>query len=169
MSRLGGVKRWMYRGDRPHRAAALANRLQALAASAGLLPKRVVTLEVPGRRTGRLRSFPVVVADYQGERYLVAMLGNDTNWIRNVQAAGGRVVLRHGGPEAVRLEAVDAGARAPILKRYLQVAPGARPHIPVDRRAPLAEFEQIALQYPVFQIRPESSTRNEAGPVATSG
>jgi hypothetical protein len=147
----------MYRGDRPHRAAALANRGQAFAASVGLLPKRVVTLEVRGSHTGRLRSFPVVVADYQGERYLVAMLGNGTNWIRNVQAVGGRVVLRHGRPEAVRLEAVDPSARAPILKRYLQVAPGARPHIPVDRRAPLAEFEQIAAQYPVFRIRPDSA------------
>jgi hypothetical protein len=37
-----------------------------------------VTLEVPGRRTGRLVSFPVVVADYQGGRYLVSMLGTDT-------------------------------------------------------------------------------------------
>ena len=32
--------------------------------------------------------------------------------------------------------------------------PGARPHLPVDRRAPLAEFERIAGQYPVFRIIP---------------
>jgi deazaflavin-dependent oxidoreductase (nitroreductase family) len=78
----------------------------------------VVTLEVRGRRTGRLLSFPVVVADYDGERYLVAMLGENANWVRNVRAAKGQAVLRHGRREAVRLEEVNASARAPILQRY---------------------------------------------------
>jgi F420H(2)-dependent quinone reductase len=157
MSRRGAVKRWMYRDDRPNRVAALLNRGWAIVGSAGLAPNRLTTLEVRGRRSGRLVSFPVMVADYQGERYLVAMLGQDTNWVRNVRAASGRVVLRHGRREAVRLEEVDLGARAPILRRYLQVAPGARPHIPVDPRAPVAEFEQIAARYPVFRVRADSA------------
>ena len=156
MNRLGAPKRWLYRGDRPHGLASVANRVQAVAASAGLPPRRLVTLEVRGRRTGRLLSFPVVVADYLGERYLVAMLGENANWIRNVRAAKGRVVLRHGRREAVRLEEVDASARAPILQRYLQVAPGARPHIRLDPRAPLVEFERIAAQYPVFRVLADS-------------
>jgi hypothetical protein len=29
---------------------------------------------------------------------------------------------------------------------------GARPHIPVDRSAPVYVFEQIAADYPVFRI-----------------
>ena len=146
-------KRWMYRGGHPGALARAMNRASALQFSVGhLAPKRAVTMEVAGRRSGRVLSFPVVVADYHNERYLVSMLGKDANWVRNVRAAGGRVVLRHGGREAVRLEEVDAGARAPILRRYLEVAPGARPHIPVDRRAPLEEFERIAEEYPVFRI-----------------
>ena len=145
-------KRWLYRGDRPHRVASLTNRAQATLASAGLPPKRLVTLEVQGRRSGRMRSFPVVVADYEGERYLVAMLGNDANWIRNARAAGGKVFLHHGRREAVHLDEIEPNARAPIIQRYLEVAPGARPHIPVDRRAPLAEFERIAGRIPVFRI-----------------
>jgi deazaflavin-dependent oxidoreductase (nitroreductase family) len=152
MGRLADVKRWMYRGDHPGRMAALANRGQAIAAAAGLGPRRLVTIEVPGRRSGRLRSFPVVVADYEGERYVVAMLGQNTNWVRNVRAAAGRVVLRHRGRKAVRLEEIDVGQRAPVLRRYLELAPGARPHIPVDRRDPLMEFEAIAPDYPVFRI-----------------
>jgi hypothetical protein len=80
------------------------------------------------------------------------MLGQNTNWVRNVRAAGGRAVRRHGRREAVRLEEVDPGARAPILRRYLAVAPGARAHLPVDRRAPLEEFERIAAQIPVFRV-----------------
>src|SRR6476646_1792980 len=75
VSRLGAVKRWMYRNDLPHRLAALLNRGWTIVASAGLGPKRLATLEVRGRRSGHLISFPVMVADYRGERYLVSMLG----------------------------------------------------------------------------------------------
>jgi deazaflavin-dependent oxidoreductase (nitroreductase family) len=132
------------------------NRGTATLASAGLTPKRLVTLEVRGRRTGRSRPLPVVVADYEGERYLVAMLGERASWVDNVRAAGGRAVLRHRRPEVVHLEEVDPAARAPILKRYLQVAPGARAHFPVDRQAPLVAFEQIAALYPVFRVRTDS-------------
>jgi hypothetical protein len=64
-------------------------------------------------------------------------------------------VLRHGRREAVRLDEVEPGARAPILRRYLALAPGARAHIPVDRRAPLEEFDRVAAQIPVFRITPD--------------
>ncbi|GAB3888466.1 hypothetical protein GCM10029964_056160 [Kibdelosporangium lantanae] len=115
-----------------------------------------------GRSTGRVISFPVVVADYEGERYLVSMLGERANWVRNVRAAEGRAVLRHGRREAVRLAEVDPDARAAILRRYLAVAPGARPHVPMDRGASLAEFERIAPRIPVFRITPD--TRTPAAP-----
>jgi hypothetical protein len=95
-----------------------------------------------------------MVADYEGERYLVAMLGEGAHWVANVRAAGGRAVLHYGRDEAVRLDEVDEGSRAPILRRYLAIASAARPHIPVDHCAPLAEFERIAGSYPVFRIRP---------------
>ncbi|MGP3915971.1 nitroreductase/quinone reductase family protein [Nonomuraea sp. 10N515B] len=119
--------------------------------STGLV-NRLVTLEVRGRRTGRIISFPLVIADYQGERYLVAMLGQNANWVRNVRAAGGYAVLRHGRRENVHLQEIEPAARAPILRRYLACAPGARPHVPVDRHAPLEEYGRIAAQVPVFRI-----------------
>ncbi len=153
----------MYRSGRPNRLAAFLNGIWRLVGLAGLPPHRLNTLEVRGRRTGRPTSFPVVVADYQGERYLVAMLGEGVNWVANVRAAGGQAVLRHGHREAVRLEEVDPGARAPILQRYLQVAPGARSHIPVDRRAPVAAFERIASRFPVFRVRVDSPRPNDSG------
>jgi hypothetical protein len=95
----------------------------------------------------------VVIADYRGERYLVAMLGEHTSWVANVRAAGGNAVLRHGRRESLELQEVEPSMRAPVLRRYLEVAPGARPHIPVNRQAPLAEFEKIAPEYPVFILR----------------
>ena len=151
------VDRWLYRGKRPHGLAHFLNRGWAELAAKGVTPGRLVQLEVTGRQSGNAISFPVVVADYRGERYLVSMLGEDTNWVRNVRAAGGRVVLSHGRRETVRLVEVDTDDRAPILRRYLDRAPGGRPHFPVDRRAPIEEFEAIAAHYPVFRITPEGS------------
>jgi F420H(2)-dependent quinone reductase len=158
------LDRWLYRGGRPNRLARFLNRGGGLTYGAGLWPKRLGTLEVPGRRTGRLISFPVVIADHGGERYLVAMLGEDANWPRNVRATGGRAVLRHGRREAVRLDEVDPAVRAPIIRRYVAVAPGARPHIPVDRHAPVEAFEPIAPRIPVFRITSDAPAREPAGP-----
>jgi hypothetical protein len=154
----------MYRGKHPNRVAALLNRGTAAAAAAGIGPRRLAKLEVRGRRTGRRLSFPVVVAEYEGRRYLVAMLGNDANWVRNVHAADGRAVLRHGRREHVHLQEVDVGSRAPILQRYLQVAPGARAHFPIDSRASLEQFEQIADQYPVFRVGAAVRSAGMEGP-----
>lgn len=154
---------WLYRGGRPNWLARLLNRGSAIAYGAGVWPKRLATLEVPGRRTGRVISFPVVIADLEGERYLVAMLGEHANWPRNVRAAGGRAVLRHGRREAVCLEEVDPAARPPILRRYLACAPGARSHIPVDRHAPVEEFEHVAPHVPVFRVTTEQVAADLAG------
>jgi deazaflavin-dependent oxidoreductase (nitroreductase family) len=148
--------RWLYRGGRPNRLARIENRASAIAFAAGIAPRRVAALEITGRRSGRVISFPVVITDIDGDRYLVSMLGANANWVRNLKAAGGRAVLRHGRRERVHLEEVEPGTRAPILRRYLQVAPGARPHIPVDRTAPLTEFARIAADYPVFRINAET-------------
>ena len=150
---------WMYKGGHPNRLASVLNGIWRLVGVAGLPPHRLNALEVRGRRTGKLRSFPVVIADYAGERYLVAMLGEGANWVANVRASGGHAVLRHGHREAMRLEEVDSASRAPILKRYLQLAPGARAHIPVDPQAPLADFETVAPRYPVFRVRPDSPSQ----------
>ena len=126
----------------------------------GLSPSRGISLQVRGRQSGKPASLPVVVADREGSRYLVSMLGSGANWVRNVRAAGGQATVVRRGRHPVRLVGVPVDQRAPILRRYLDVAPGARPHIPVSRKAPVEEFERIAAQFPVFRIddRPEQSS-----------
>jgi hypothetical protein len=54
--------------------------------------------------------------------------------------------------EELHLEEVTADRRAPVLKAYLQRAPGARAHLPIQKDAPLAAFEQVAPQFPVFRV-----------------
>jgi deazaflavin-dependent oxidoreductase (nitroreductase family) len=112
----------------------------------------VATLEVRGRKSGRVFSLPVVLAIVDGQRYLVSMLGEKVAWVQNVRAAGGKAVLRHGRREEIRLEEIPAAQRAPILKAYLKRALGARPHVRVDKEAPLSEFEKIAAAIPVFRV-----------------
>jgi polyisoprenoid-binding protein YceI len=148
--------RAMYRGGRADATARRLARLWAAVFGLGLSPKRWVTLEVVGRRSGRVVRFPLGMADLDGQWYLVPMLGEQCNWVQNVRAAGGRATLRHRRGVACRLAEVPVSQRAPIIKRYLEQVPGARPHIPVDRRAPMADFETISPRYPVFRVVPQA-------------
>jgi hypothetical protein len=146
------LAKWLYDGGRPNRAATIINRCWAAVYALGVAPNYLVTLEVTGRRSGRVISLPMVMAVVAGERYLVSMLGEEVEWVRNVRAAVGNVTLRHGRREEVRLEEVGADLRAPILKAYLKRAPGARPHLPIHKDAPLSEFEQVSSEFPVFRV-----------------
>jgi F420H(2)-dependent quinone reductase len=146
--------RAMYAGGRAGPTARRYARLWAAVFGLGLLPKRWVTLEVAGRRSGRAVRFPLGMADWDGQWYLVPMLGERCNWVQNVRAADGRATLRRGRAVACRLIEVPVSERPPVLRRYLEKVPGARPHIPVGRRAPLADFAAIAARYPVFRVVP---------------
>jgi hypothetical protein len=130
------------------------NRWTAAVFAVGIAPNYLVTLEVRARRSGRVIELPLVMAGIAGDRFLVSMLGERVDWVRNARAAGGDVVLRHGRREEVHLEEVAVERRAPVLKAYLNAAPGARPHIPVDKDAPLSDFERVASQFPVFRVMP---------------
>ncbi len=145
-------KRSLYPNARPNTLARILNRFWAIVHALGVMPNYLVTLEVQGRRTGRTISFPLVMVAQDGERYLVAMFGDKTGWARNVIAANGQATLRHGRTEPIRLEEIPVSQRARVLKRYLQIAPGARPHIPISKDDPLEVFEAHAAEYPVFRV-----------------
>jgi F420H(2)-dependent quinone reductase len=113
---LQKLHKWFYRGGRPNRVARILNRGTAAVHALGVAPNYLVTLEVPGRHSGRIIRFPLVMVVVAGERYLVSMLGEEVNWVRNVKAAGGNATLRHDRREEVHLEEVAADRRAPVLK-----------------------------------------------------
>lgn len=142
----------MYREGYPNRLTKKINKVWGLLHTIGIFPNRFVTLEVVGRRSGKTISFPLAMTVMNGERYLVSMLGNEANWVQNIKAADGKALLRHGISEQVILKDVEVSQRATILKAYLKIAPGARPHISVSKDAPISEFEKIASQYPVFRL-----------------
>jgi deazaflavin-dependent oxidoreductase (nitroreductase family) len=164
----GDFNRWLYQGQRPNRIAKILNKAYAAAGSLGIASNYLVTLEVTGRKSGRTISLPVVVTVVNGQRYLVSMLGGNVQWVLNVRAAGGRAVIRSGGRKEIQLEEVPTDQRAPILKAYLQRAPGARPHVPVNKDAPLAEFQKVAAAFPVFRIA-SATPLQPAQPTELSG
>jgi hypothetical protein len=88
----------LYRGQRPNWIARILNRASAAVASSGVASNYLVTLEVAGRKSGRIASLPLVMAVVDGQRYLVSMLGDNVQWVHNVRAAGG-------GPAAADLRA----------------------------------------------------------------
>ena len=151
--------RAMYAGGRGDATARRFARVWAAVFALGLAPKRWVTLEVAGRRSGQTVRFPLGMADWDDDWYLVAMLGEQCNWVQNVRAANGRVTLRHRRAIECQLVEVPASERPVILRRYLDKVPGARPHIPVDRHAPMADLTAIASRYPVFRVVRDPSPR----------
>ena len=144
--------RLFYRAGRPNVAGRVFGDAWTRVGGLGLTPSYLVALETTGCRTGRVHSIPVVIGELDGERYIVSMLGERSPWVRNVRAAGGRAVIRHGRRREVRLVELPPGERPPVIKAYLARAVGARPHIPVDPLAPVEAFEPIAADYPVFRI-----------------
>ena len=91
-----GLLRLFYRDWRPTPWGRRINRLQSWWSGIGFPPHFQQTLDVKGRRTGRTRASAVVIASVEGKDYLVSMLGPHSDWVKNVEAAQGEAVLRHG-------------------------------------------------------------------------
>ena len=147
-------RRLFYRDWRPTRLGKLVNGAFAWLSGLGLTPCVLLTLQVRGRRSGLLRTNVLAVAEHDGQRYLVSMLGDRSEWVRNVRAAGGEAFVKRGRSRPVKLTEVPAEERGPILKAYCRVATSGRRHFPVPHDAPLSEFSAIAADYPVFRIDP---------------
>jgi deazaflavin-dependent oxidoreductase (nitroreductase family) len=113
------------------------------------------TLEHVGRSTGEVHRTPVNPLTFEGHEYLVSPRG-ETQWVRNVTAADGKLVLILGRRRFERTAVeIPVAERTPILRAYLQrwkfevgmffdgVGPDSTD----------AQFEAIAAKHPVFILR----------------
>ena len=140
----------------------LSRRLGPAATSLGLVPEDVITVEVPGRRSGLIRRTTMVRAVCDGGHYVVSLAG-ESDWVRNVRAAGGQVVIGGRRRRAARLAEVPVPQRAPVMRAYLlrwgrrpgsrAVAREARYYFGVSPEASLEEIQGVAEHYPVFRIQ----------------
>jgi deazaflavin-dependent oxidoreductase (nitroreductase family) len=110
-------------------------------------------LEVRGRKSGEWRRTPVNLLEHEGERYLVAPRGN-TQWVRNVRAAGGGRLTLGRRVEEFEATEVPLAERPALLRAYLRrwkwesgaFFEGLSPD------APEADLQRIAPDHPAFRI-----------------
>jgi len=103
------------------------------------------TLVVRGRATGAEQHIPVITAEIDGTRYLVSTRG-ESEWVRNLRAAGACELRRKGVAEKYRAFEVPVGERAPILERYRATA----------GRTVTTYFNKLpdAADHPTFRLQP---------------
>ena len=116
-------------------------------------------LEHRGRTSGELHHTPVNVLTIGSVQYLVAARGQ-TQWVRNVRAADGHLVLQLGRRRQIfHAIEVPVGERTEILRAYLarwkfevgMFFEGVGPD------STDAEFEAIAERHPVFTLNDRSA------------
>lgn len=103
----------------------------------------------------------VVRVSVGGASYVVALAG-ESLWVRNVRAAGGRVLIGTRRRRPATLVEVPEQDRAPVIRAYIWRAgrrPGARAatrearsYFGITADASLEEITGIAPYYPVFRI-----------------
>jgi hypothetical protein len=147
-----GYLRFFYRGWRPTLFGRIWTRVFAWIYGLGLLPDLLISLQTRDRQSGQPHAHILVAAIHEGERYLVSMLGESSNWVQDVRATGGAACIRRRRTYPVVLTEVPPDKRAPIRRAWCQVASSGRRHLSVSYGAPISAFEAIASDYPDFRI-----------------
>ncbi len=99
---------------------AVFNPLVAWLTRRGLSVRGSRVLEVPGRKSGLVRTTPVNLLSLGNDRYLVAPRGT-TEWVRNVRVAGGCTLRLGRKAEAVQLTELADTDKPEILRAYLKL------------------------------------------------
>lgn len=106
------------RYDEPDRTARAANALIGWLAEMGISIAGTRALRVRGRKTGKARGVVINVLKVDGVDYLVSPRGN-TQWVRNVRAAGAVEVGSRWRRRHLRATEVADAAKPDLLRRYL--------------------------------------------------
>jgi deazaflavin-dependent oxidoreductase (nitroreductase family) len=104
--------------EEPNRAARAANTVIRWLAELGISIAGTRALRVRGRKTGKPRAVVVNLLTVDGVDYLVSPRGN-TQWARNVRAAGVVEVGPRWHRQLARVREMDDAAKPDVLRRYL--------------------------------------------------
>lgn len=105
--------------DRPNAVARFANTLIRKLAEVGISIAGTRAFSVRGRKSGKRRGVVVNLLTVDGVDYLVAPRGN-TEWVRNVRAAGEIELGPRWRPRTTRAVEVPDDDKPELLRRYLQ-------------------------------------------------
>jgi deazaflavin-dependent oxidoreductase (nitroreductase family) len=130
----------------------IMNAAPATAARFGLSMGGAWLLTVKGRKTGQPHTIPVNPLTIGGTRYLVSPRG-DTQWSRNLKAAG-QAELRLGHKtEQTAVAEVAEGERPAIIAEYLKRwGSVTRTHFGTVKEPDAAELMRLAARTPVFKV-----------------
>ena len=135
-------------------ARALNGLMGLLVGRLGLPLPRLRMLRVHGRRTGRLRSVPVLVLHRGRDRYLVAPRGR-TDWALNLRAAGWGELWRGNRRERIEVEELVGDERAAVVGSYVRRFGWLTGRFfDLPRGFGDDDVRRIAGRHPAFRIRP---------------
>jgi len=106
------------RYEEPSRVARAANTVIRWLAELGISIAGTRALRVRGRKSGKPRAVVINLLTVDGVDYLVSPRGN-TQWARNVRAAGAVEVGPRWRRRRARVSEVDDAAKPELLRRYL--------------------------------------------------
>ena len=95
------------------------NRLVTVLTMQGVSVLGSRVLAVQGRKSGQWRTTPVNPLGHEGRRYLVAPRGQ-TQWVRNLRAAGAGELRMGRHTESFRSRELSADQKVPVLRAYLK-------------------------------------------------
>ena len=134
--------------------ARMANAVLGSMLRVGFGPGFMRLLTVPGRKTGKPRSTPVVPLRNDAGHWLVAPFG-EVGWVRNARAAG-RVTLRRGrSSETLAVTELEPTQAVPVLREYLAMKPAGKyvkDYFDVDVESSDEQFAAEAPRHPVFEL-----------------
>jgi hypothetical protein len=111
-------------------------------------------LQVKGRKSGKLYSTPVDLLEMEGKRFLVAPRGR-TQWVRNAEVAGEILLKKGRQSNRFKMRPLAGPEKLQVLKAYLdRFRREVQGYFPVPAESPAGAFEQIAENYPAFEISP---------------
>jgi hypothetical protein len=106
------------RYEEPNRAARAGNAVIRWLAEMGISIAGTRALRVRGRKTGKQHAVVINLLTVDGVDYLVSPRGN-TQWARNVRAAGVVEMGPRWRHQRARVTEVDDAAKPEVLRRYL--------------------------------------------------
>jgi hypothetical protein len=130
------------------------NRLMTGLTRLGISLRGARKLAVQGRTTGAWRTVPVNPLELDGHTFLVAPRGQ-TQWVRNLRAAGGHAELHLGRTiEPISTTEVADADKPPVLREYVRRW---KSEVGVffdgiDETSSDAELLAIAPGFPVFEL-----------------
>jgi len=118
-----------------------------------------VLITVQGRKTGLPRTTPVTICEYGGRRGLISPFG-ETNWARNLRAAGTACISFGRRREKVRARELDHAEAVAFVREVI---------VPIARHSRFGDWfvrnvdkldidnpEVAVLGRPVFEILPDT-------------